>query len=265
MFRFEQALTLIDSRACLPYWDSTLDSDLAFPYDAAQWRPREWGYGEGKLGGPFDNWRPHANCGSHLLRELGITTFKRPYLRADVDYILSRSQFAELDWDKDNRIESDVFRIHGFVGGTMARLDCSPADPVFWMHAAFADLLWEEFRMTKQVTDPHTEYPRETSNNAHLPSAPMAPFAVNNFPNNMYGLGEHYTRDFYTYPSRGPRHCFNSLGCGHLEYCDLRVEACRIRIKQYGDCTGVLYHDACMCYDRDTPVCFQNSCQCVTP
>ena len=41
----------------------------------------------------------------------------------------------------------------------MANVSCAPTDPTFWMHHAFIDLLWEEFRNEHQISDPTLEYP----------------------------------------------------------------------------------------------------------
>ena len=49
---------------------------------------------------------------------------------------------------------------HLFFGGTMNNVACSPSDPVFWMHHANVDCLWEEFREAQQDSSNRTrEYP----------------------------------------------------------------------------------------------------------
>ena len=64
--------------------------------------------------------------------------------------------------------------VHVFVGGHMGNLVCSPSDPIFWMHHAFVDCIWQKFRDSSQIT-PLTEYP-SSAPPAHDGNDNMIPF-----------------------------------------------------------------------------------------
>ena len=126
---------------------------------------------------------------------------------------------------------------HVFVGGHMGMITCSPTDPIFWMHHAFIDHIWEEFRTKSQVTNPETEYPT-TSDGAiggplHNPDAYMRPFDPLR---NRDGLSSIYTNIFYKYMPR-PTRCRSHLECGRYLFC--HRGRCMSKVKVEGDCTGL--------------------------
>ena len=44
--------------------------------------------------------------------------------------------------------------VHNYVGGTMADISVSPADPLFWMHHANIDRLWDAWQQTHAAAHP---------------------------------------------------------------------------------------------------------------
>lgn len=41
--------------------------------------------------------------------------------------------------------------VHDWVGGDMGAVPYASYDPVFWMHHAFIDYIWEQFRKQQQT------------------------------------------------------------------------------------------------------------------
>lgn len=68
----------------------------------------------------------------------------------DIDWILRRDNFSELTFCHDKTFESMHGLSHVWVGGFMFVIRVSPNDPTFYMHHAFLDFIWEQFRQTKQ-------------------------------------------------------------------------------------------------------------------
>lgn len=58
-----------------------------------------------------------------------------------INALMSKTNFA----DFQNSLESVHDMVHRAVGGTMAGTT-SPADPLFWLHHAFVDKLWSDWR-----------------------------------------------------------------------------------------------------------------------
>ena len=47
----------------------------------------------------------------------------------------------------------------------MAHANCAPTDPVYWMHIAFIDQIWERFRATQPRGNEAIEYPKKRLGN----------------------------------------------------------------------------------------------------
>ncbi|KAI8779260.1 tyrosinase protein, partial [Biomphalaria glabrata] len=68
---YERALRQVDPRICLPYWDSTLESDLNNPLESSIWSAEYFGTPRGPVRrGPFANWR--LPNGTQLIRNVGV-------------------------------------------------------------------------------------------------------------------------------------------------------------------------------------------------
>jgi tyrosinase len=177
LLEFEKALRAVDSRVSIPYWDWTRDNTAG----ASLWADDFLG-GNGRPGdrqvmtGPFayrrGNWRIRAGVTDDpFLRR----NFGRPSApvtlpgRADVDRALKDPVYDAAPWNSvsttgfRNRIEgwgirggrgvSNHNQVHRWIGGSMAGA-ASPDDPVFWLHHAFIDLLWDRW----QKAHPRSRY-----------------------------------------------------------------------------------------------------------
>ncbi|KAH9507510.1 putative tyrosinase-like protein tyr-3 [Bulinus truncatus] len=171
---YEALLKTVDPSVCLPYWDSTLDRQLPNPLLSSIWSPDFLGTSEGAVvEGPFANWRL-AN-GGQLMRNVGSDG---DLLSPDVvNDILSRNSYDEIITSSRRNaqfnIEQQHGAVHNYVAGTMTAIDTSANDPVFFLHHAFIDYIFERFRqrLRSRGINPAT-YPRAISNPRHAPTAP---------------------------------------------------------------------------------------------
>ncbi|MET9479491.1 tyrosinase family protein [Streptomyces sp. NPDC006638] len=166
---FERALRQIDPAVTIPYWDWTTDNTPA----AALWRDDFLGgTGRGRdqqvMTGPFaysaGNWtiKGGVTDDRFLTRDLG-----RPSApialpsKAELAAAMNEKVYDAAPWDSTvtsgfrNRLEGwtsggrerwrNHNRVHRWIGGAMLGA-ASPNDPVFWLHHAFVDLLWDRWQ-----------------------------------------------------------------------------------------------------------------------
>ncbi|MBT2487419.1 tyrosinase family protein [Streptomyces sp. ISL-96] len=169
LLEFERALRAVDPGVSVPYWDWTKDNTPA----ASLWAEDFLG-GNGRAGdqkvmtGPFahatGNWniRARVGDGTYLTRNFGRPSAPVSLpTRQDVAKALRDPLYDAAPWDSTvtrgfrNKIEgwgrggtATTFnhnRVHRWVGGVMLGAT-SPNDPVFWLHHAFMDLLWDRWQ-----------------------------------------------------------------------------------------------------------------------
>ena len=163
---------------CLPYWDSSLDNELPDPSQSYMFSPEFMGNGNGPITtGPFAGWRRPPDPSSPnsrqppVLRNVGVDG--QLYSKESIEMILSRNDHSEIiapNADPDYDIEIQHGGVHLFIGGEMEALETSPFDPIFFMHHAFVDYIWELFRMKLREQlgiDPSTNYPMDHSIQFH--------------------------------------------------------------------------------------------------
>ena len=119
------------------------------------------------------------------------------FKNSDIDYLMGFKSYEDL---LKGGFESMHGSVHVFVGGHMGHLVCSPSDPVFWMHHAFVDCIWQNFRNSSQAT-PLNEYPSLTPP-AHDENDNMIPFTGLK---NIDGMST-WTSHFYQYVQ-----CLNAI------------------------------------------------------
>ncbi|XP_045173707.2 putative tyrosinase-like protein tyr-1 [Mercenaria mercenaria] len=108
--------------------------------------------------------------------------------------------------------------VHDWVGGDMDELPFSAFDPVFYMHHAFIDYIWETFRKHQQKScniNPETDWRPENDlcqkdREDHGPNDVMYGYT---HLRNIDGCWNNLTKVFYDYEEQ-PK-CPN---CGHSEY-----------------------------------------------
>lgn len=126
LLRFERELQKFCSDITIPYWDSTVDRS---PSDQL------W---EDKFLGQFNTiWG--------LRRALGSDTLPTAQ---QVDANKRRGTY-DLFWPE---LESDIHNPpHRWVGGIMASA-ASPADPVFYLHHCWIDMLWVQWQLAPETS-----------------------------------------------------------------------------------------------------------------
>lgn len=244
----EVALRLEDADVFIPYWDSTLDQGLPIPCDSIIWSNSFMGNGKGLVtSGPFANWKttqpaPGQN-GNQLYRECGLDSGGGLFQPRDLDYIMTQTKFQDLCYCNDPTYEIAHGLVHVYVGGHMAYIPISPNDPIFWMHHAFIDKIWEDWRQAKQTRDQReTDYPPDSQSCGadYFAQAQMKPFIGLK---NIDGLSNTYTDQLYSYGNRPT--C--PSGCtGPYLFCSSgNPPRCLSKISVGGNCTGFANSDIC--------------------
>uniref|UniRef100_A0A7E4W5S9 Tyrosinase_Cu-bd domain-containing protein n=1 Tax=Panagrellus redivivus TaxID=6233 RepID=A0A7E4W5S9_PANRE len=247
--QFELALQREVPGVALPYWDSTLDNGLPDPSDSILWTDNLMGNGNGFVKtGPFRDWDTNVLMPlspvpvKKLYRYTGGRSTDRLLSQSDVDWVTSRKNYSDLTFCHDKTFESMHGLSHVWVGGFMFVIRVSPNDPTFYMHHAFVDFMWEQFRQKQQTRQQREkEYARKICSRQHSYYAPMKPFNLRN----KDGLSNDYTDNWYKYEP--VRHCsFDKPYCdSNYYFCDLKVMRCRSRVQLGGNCTGFAMTDIC--------------------
>ena len=249
----------------LPYWDSTLDQGLPDPSSSAIWSDDYLGNLNGPVTSGFaQGWSSSISCfflGGTLRRSAISGPVGRCLLmdNFDIQYVFNKRCFRDITCNNDCKFENDHAGAHAFVGGHMGFATCAASDPVFFMHHAFIDCIWEEFRKNHQESNIFKEYPNpvngdDIGNPGHGYDQPMNPFGPLL---NGHGIGKFY-QAYYKCKKR-PVVCSSKTPCGgDLLWCNRG--RCMAKVRMGGVCTGLT--DAA-CYCRiGRPRCVLGQCQC---
>ncbi|VDM62936.1 unnamed protein product [Angiostrongylus costaricensis] len=246
--QFEVALQREMPSVSLPYWDSTLDEGLPDPSDSVMWSDELLGNGNGYVKtGPFQNWDTNVLMPlsripvKKLYRSTGGREQDRLMSPSDVEWIISRKNYSQLTFCHDKTFESMHGLSHVWVGGFMFVIRVSPNDPMFYLHHAFVDYLWEQFRK-KQQSREQRETQWDTCNELHGYDEQMKPFRLQN----RDGLSNQYTDEYDYEPVR---HCTSMIPeCDSPYYwCDTKSWRCRSKVVLGGNCTG--FEGTGICYN----------------
>ncbi|KAH3776226.1 hypothetical protein DPMN_177646 [Dreissena polymorpha] len=186
----------IDNTVSLPYWDSSLDNEMANPANTIVFSKEFFGNGDGEvITGPFANWDTH-----HGPLTRNIAGEGQLFSKENITTVLTRCNTAEIT--RPTALQPcDFERYHGgphnWVGGQMMGLTTSSHDPVFFLHHAFVDYIWEKFRygqlLCKPPVDPEVYPPAD---GLHAETNPM-----DGFPRyiNIDGYRNYWTQNWYKY------------------------------------------------------------------
>lgn len=210
LHRFENALRQKVPDVTLPYWDSTMDEAMIDPTQSVTWSPQFLGNGDGIVTtGPFAFWQ---TPNGPLIRNIGQDG--QLLSRQAIMRILSRTRMAEITEpgapDQYN-VENYHGDAHTWIGGQMEPMETSAFDPVFFLHHAFVDYVWEIFRQQQRAMgiDPTQDYPQNFGPQSH---APFTPTGFGNLPN-VFGISDMFTTQVYTYQPH-PTCSFQNSNCG---------------------------------------------------
>uniref|UniRef100_A0A1I8B1K7 Tyrosinase copper-binding domain-containing protein n=1 Tax=Meloidogyne hapla TaxID=6305 RepID=A0A1I8B1K7_MELHA len=250
-------------REFLRQFEITLQNEqpgLPDPSDSVLWSEELMGNGNGFVkSGPFKDWDTNVLMPlspvpiQRLYRSTGGRSQDRLMSPKDVEWITTRNNFSQLTFCHDKTFESMHGLSHVWVGGFMFVIRVSPNDPTFYLHHAFIDFLWEQFRLQNQ--DRHqreNDYAIKNCNRNHEFNAQMKPFNLRN----KDGLSNDYTDFWFEYEPI--RHCSRELPfCdSKFLFCDKSAWRCRSKIILGGNCTGFVGTE--ICYQS---ICIQNVCR----
>jgi len=195
LFSVEESLRRINRRVALAYWDSTFEFDMENPVNTILFSPPFLGNGDGFVTtGPFANWQTpdpltrNIGTGSRLLSKEIINTILTRCRTREISAPTAQEQF---------NLELAHGGPHVWVGGQMSGLNTAAHDPVFFLHHAFIDYIWELFRIRQFRNcrvNPERDYPPAPG--LHAPNRPM-----DGLPGyrNIDGYRSYWTRFWYRY------------------------------------------------------------------
>ncbi|XP_052818780.1 putative tyrosinase-like protein tyr-3 [Mya arenaria] len=247
---FEEEMRKINPDVSLPYWDYTMDYYIPSPDQSVVWSHCFFGNGDGPISsGPFAGWFGGYNI--EIQRHIANADSRCPPRLINKDDIKGLMDFChyqdittgtEKYFSKPFNLEVLHDGVHDWLGGDLGVVKYSAFDPVFWMHHAFIDYIWELFRHNQQShcnIDPETDYPTTNlAQNNHPGHGPNDPMPAFEYLKNINGMWNNWTTDFYSYePQPECPECGNSI----YLFCDKSID--RIRFpngicvsKQVSDC-----------------------------
>ncbi|CAI4223790.1 unnamed protein product [Auanema sp. JU1783] len=246
----------------VPYWDSTLDDDLRFAINNSP--TNSIMFSNVLMGSVLNGLVSDGYFGSfsgtqgRVRRRLdqynGQTTVFRSQDVGDIvtyhqiENLLAATSGSSLSGCNYNRsaLEFRHGDVHVWVGGHMETTTTSTNDPIFFMHHAFVDKIWEDYRQQRQTrSQRESQYNTRTNcyNNNHRINAVMTPFRLFVVED---GLSNRYTDELYSYDSR-PTCGSDNSNCGGSEFlfCNTNLRRCTSKIKPGGVCRRIGTVDPC--------------------
>lgn len=190
----------------LPYWDFTLDREMKNPVDSVIFTDLFLGKSDNENGevisGPFGHWR------RKIIRSVGKREIaKRSYIERMIERSPNQRRFVA-------DLESVHDHVHSWVGGDMAFVGNAPRDPIFYMHHAFIDCVWEMYRDREKRLGRNPEIYPQTNDTLHDPNVIMLNLTINGvFQRNADGYKNFWTEIYYTC-APFPSCSFVSPDCG---------------------------------------------------
>ncbi|XP_069113593.1 putative tyrosinase-like protein tyr-1 [Argopecten irradians] len=207
----------------IPYWDNTLDEGLADATRSITWSPLFLGNGNGVVeNGPFRNWgTPYGLLRRNIGAERNLMT------ATNINNVLRRRwlwQITHPSGQDNSNLELLHNNVHVWIGEQMSRIESSSYDPAFFVHHAYVDCIWEEFRnrQRRMGINPARDFPRIVGENEQLPLVPMGLGRLLV----IDGINDIFTRRIYRCQAR-PRCVPNTNNCGspYLR-CDWSTRRC---------------------------------------
>ncbi|KAL3859844.1 hypothetical protein ACJMK2_010034 [Sinanodonta woodiana] len=228
----ENALREKIANVTIPYWDNTLEEALPDPRQSILFSPLFMGSASGQVvTGPFSYWSTVGY--GQLARDVGNS--RRLMNPGDLTAIFSRRLIADIsnpNAPESSNLEELHNDVHVYVGEQMSRIESASYDPLFYIHHAFIDCVWEEFRHLQRLSgvDPARDFPRIVGEQAHQPLAAMGLGRLLV----IDGINNIFTQRIYRCESR-PACIMNSNTCGspYLR-CDWTRQRCMPLIMSSG-------------------------------
>ncbi|PAV85949.1 hypothetical protein WR25_23546 isoform D [Diploscapter pachys] len=266
--RFEFALRQIDPSISLPYVDWTMDAALPNSKDSVLFSSYLMGEHQGRtgcLGAPFANWRTIEGRAC-VMRATGTNGTLKPMEQRQIDALLADQNVITMlgfparkngcPYNLNfNILEFVHGQSHLFIGGDMGDTPTSSNDPIFFLHHAYVDYVWEMWRERWQSrAEREIRYPpdnQQCSSVQHFANNNMMPFTPMK---NRDGLSNMYLDNLWEYAPRPTCSAGNINGCAsQFLFCDLSHGAARCvsKIKPGAPCNfyrsgeSPCYHGVC--------------------
>ncbi|OZC12469.1 hypothetical protein X798_00100 [Onchocerca flexuosa] len=269
--RLEIALRLIDPDVSLPYWDSTLENMIPENTDTVLFSEELMGENDRNgniINGFISHWITPK--GRHVIRRFNQEG--RPLNEDDIQAVMRHWDVIGVlaytapqpgckyptDWTS---LEYSHANVLVWVGDDMFHQTTSANDPLFFLHHAFVDSIWEYWRQYRQSRDTRSRsYPPdlpECSGENHFAQNPMRPFEPLR---NIDGISNNYNEKLYQYAPRPACARGQDEECeSEFLFCDLSHgdARCSTKIRLGGKCDGYT-HQENPCYNGN--LSFQEQC-----
>uniref|UniRef100_A0A0R3RX42 Tyrosinase_Cu-bd domain-containing protein n=1 Tax=Elaeophora elaphi TaxID=1147741 RepID=A0A0R3RX42_9BILA len=247
--RLEIALRLIDPAVSLPYWDSTLENSIPESTDTILFSKELMGENDKNgniINGFISHWK--SSQGQPITRR--PKQEGRPLNENDIQAVIRHSNVIDVlaytapqsgckhptDWTS---LEYSHANALVWVGGDMFQQTSSANDPLFFLHHAFVDSIWEYWRQHRQSRDARAKnYPPdlpECSGENHFAQNLMRPFEPLR---NIDGISNIYNERLYRY---APRPVCHGRRDREFLFCDLShgYARCSTKIRLGGKCNVI--------------------------
>ncbi|EYB82730.1 hypothetical protein Y032_0352g3258 [Ancylostoma ceylanicum] len=252
------------SRLGLPYWDSTLESELPDPRESLFFSSLFVGAANSTghiIDGPFSDWNIMEGT-RRLVRFVPNMENGEVLNNARIDVVLEQTKIqnvlaAALPLDtcpiiiRDDRLLSYSHDyVHFFVNGDMRETYSSTSEPIFFYHHPMVDYIWEMWRQRRQTREEREQqwlppypdcYPPTHFFNASLKE--LEPYTHRD------AISNKYTDNMYEYSKRSTCSRANR-DCGSKYLFCHKVDGnyqCMTKLRIGARCNG--FEDTAICYE----------------
>ncbi|VDK68509.1 unnamed protein product [Litomosoides sigmodontis] len=283
--RLEIALRLVDPDVSLPYWDSTLENAIPESTDTILFSKDLMGENDKDgtiINGFISHWTTPE--GRHIRRlpkkegrplnendiqavmqhsdVIGVLAYTAPQsviflISSNFTQTILMTAITDLltvvkkqgckyptDWTSLEYTHANALV---WIGGDMFNQTSSANDPLFFLHHAFVDSIWEHWRQHRQSREARSRsYPPdlpECSSENHFVQNLMRPFEPLR---NIDGISNDYNERLYRYAPRPACHGSQERQCGsEFLFCDLShgYARCSTKIRSGGNCDNYTHHE----------------------
>lgn len=228
---FEEEMRKINPSISLPYWDYTIDNNITQPFESAVWSECLFGEGFGTVkSGPFSYM--YGGYGAFISRACAKSGSSKLINKIDIKDLLEFCEFEDITTGSGeylkhrHNLELLHDGVHDWVGGDMGNVEVAAFDPIFYLHHAFIDYIWETFRenqIEKCGRDVENDYRPESNigqKSSQYQGADDHMWGYAHLPNS-YGLSRNWTKLFYSYAPQPS--CPDNCG-GQYLYCNKQAD-----------------------------------------
>ncbi|CAJ0592546.1 unnamed protein product [Cylicocyclus nassatus] len=255
------------SRLGLPYWDSTLESELPEPRESLFFSSLFVGASNSSgqiIDGPFSDWL-NMEEERRLLRFVPDQENGEVLNNARIDIVLEQNKIenilaaafpletCKIATDDERLLSYSHDYVHYFISGDMRETYSATSEPIFFYHHSMMDNIWESWRQRHQTRKKREEqyppsypdcYPPTHFVNASMKE--LQPYT------NRNALSNKYTDNLYEYTKRP--------NCSEINMdCESKYLFCH-NVGNFYQCIAKLREGAnCEGFEQ-TPICYEGTC-----